>query len=162
MPDKTAAKIAKLQALADHPNTPPHEAEAARNRILALQESKVTKPTPKATAEELRRLADEVSRAAGAFVDFDAAIRRDPRTTAQRNQDMQDRLKGKPSRPPRCKTPENFFDSGGNPRPRNKWKMTCQACGCELAPGEGAIMRVGDVWKAWCCESKPGPRRKKF
>lgn len=174
---KRLAKISKLRALADHPNTPPHEAEAARNRIRALEGNPTTQPTPKATAEELRKLAADISRASRAqqttrraadsartgFVDFDAAIRADQRTPAQRNADMQNAMRHQGgTRPNGCANPERFHDPGGNPRPRNRYTMKCESCGCELLPGEGAILKVGDVWKAWCCERVPGPRKKRF
>ena len=204
---KTREKIAKLRRLADHPNTPPHEAEAARGRIRALEGTPASRPTPTRTAEEMRKLARDVSRAAragqtpyrppadhnpfgrGVRDMFDEAIRADPRTTAQRNQDIRDRVWARetPSeakarddaerrreydqavreqaerdrQAARCKTPETFFTPGGIPRPRNTYRATCQKCGSTLERGEGAYMVVGGQSLVFCCEKVPGPRRRK-
>lgn len=43
---KALRTILSLQTLADHPNTPPHEAEAARGRIKALREKHGIAETP--------------------------------------------------------------------------------------------------------------------
>lgn len=50
MPDqKIRKKIAALRALIDHPNTPPHEVEAARGRLKALEDKYGVQPEPQKT-----------------------------------------------------------------------------------------------------------------
>lgn len=98
---------------------------------------------------------------------FGWANAQDGRTHAQRQEDMNRSWghghdpKPKPKPEPKCDKPQTFYDHGGERRKRNLYVMSCEKCNGRLAPGEGAIMNVAGVWKAWCCETKPGPRRKK-
>jgi Protein of unknown function (DUF2786) len=210
--EKAISKVHSLDQLANHPNTPPHEAESARAMAKKLREKynipEPRKEAPRANPWDAQRFEDEMrraqewrERAARVRRDQEAerirreqreawqrakdealkaeealrktkeaftptgdpledAIRRDGRTAQQKNADMQDRLRGKTPPEPRCTNPESFFTSGGEPRMRNQYVMACEKCHGRLQPGEGAIMKVGGVWKAWCCEMKPGPRRK--
>lgn len=211
--DKALGKIASLKRLAEHPNTPPAESEAARGRIKALQDKHGISATQTKPKEPLTGLGDvfqreyEASRRAGEAarkaeqdrqaarakaqeayrqrmagrdhygrpipnIDdlMDEAVKNDGRTAQDRNRDIndswgsRDRYGPMPSRPSpsRCKKPESFFDSGGNPRKRNQYVMECSQCGCRLQPGEGSIAQVAGKWVAWCCESRPGPRKKRF
>lgn len=46
--ERALALLVSLRKLAEHPNTPPHEAEAARGRIAALRKKhQITEPPPK-------------------------------------------------------------------------------------------------------------------
>jgi hypothetical protein len=137
---KTQAKVDHLQRLVDHPNTPHHEAEAARGRIKALREKydKQTPPPPKRpvySTNILNDLMDEMDRAAKA------------KRTGTNG---------------RCKKPESFFNGGGHPRLRNQYPIDCDTCGVRLAPGEGTIIQVAGYTVGRCCEMKPGPRAKRF
>lgn len=90
------------------------------------------------------------------FVDFDAAVNADPRTHAQKQQDISDRNK------PRCTDPESFYDAGGVQRPRNSYAGNCDKCNFPLRPGEGAVFSAGGRSFVRCCESAPGPRKKRY
>lgn len=102
------------------------------------------------------------------------AARRDGRTEAQKNQDMQDQYthaweragttsggSSRSDRPNKCSKPLPYFTSGGEPRKRNEYPTYCHVCGVNLKPGEGAIFMVGKNWVGQCCEMVPGPRKKK-
>ena len=107
------------------------------------------------------------------------AARRDGRSDAQKNQDLQDQYthayerftntgewpkKEESSRsdvPNKCSKPLPYFTSGGEPRKRNEYPTYCNVCGVNLKPGEGAIFMVGKNWVGQCCETGPGPRKKK-
>lgn len=208
--EKAIQKVYSLDQLANHPNTPPAEAESARSMAAKLRakygiaEPRKTAPTanrfkqeyPSAEdierewrdmvarerqrqAERKARLAEEEARRKAQREAWqkakerqyppttgdplEDAIRRDGRTPQEKNRDMQDRLRGKKPTPPpepRCTEPESFFTPGGEPRQRNQHVIACEKCGRRLQPGEGAILKVGGVWKAWCAEMTPGPRRK--
>lgn len=280
---KALRTILSLQTLADHPNTPPHEAEAARGRIKALREKHgITEPVkapPKApprqdqhryqrpnpnrygfhteygsntnsggpfysqheteaerTARKIRdqerayrewqamndalikeqkrqRANEEAAKAYQAKRDRERAARhaeerkrreeaqrkwqerhrhsdamgrpmspedleearRDPlgwaakqdaRSASEKNADMQYQYthgweSGRTPPKRKCAKPESFFDPGGEPRKRNNSPMTCAKCEQLLTVGAGAIFKAGNEWQAVCCETVPGPRKKK-
>ena len=277
---KALRTILSLQTLADHPNTPPHEAEAARGRIKALREKHgiedtPPKPPPRSNPrppqdrtggfnstsrqrhasweggwfsadeteaerqarkirdqereyqawkamndamvrEEQRKKANaEADRKYQAQRDRERAearererkrreeaqrkwqerhrhtdsmgrpmtpedleeARRDPlgwaakqdkRSASEKNDDMQYQYthgwerKDPPKRSgPKCSKPETFYDPGGEPRKRNDYPMDCYKCGSQLLKGQGALFKVGTQWHAVCCETVPGPRKKK-
>lgn len=105
------------------------------------------------------------------------AARRDGRTDAEKNRDMQEQYGhtyGEPRRDApfmresrgksgtnKCSKPLPYFTSGGEPRKRNEYPTYCNVCGVNLKPGEGAIFMVGKNWVGQCCEMVPGPRKKK-
>lgn len=66
-----------------------------------------------------------------------------------------------PPQPERCTVKESFYDRGGEPRKRNTFPIVCEKCGAKVGTGEATIVVVGGHTKAWCCETKPGPRKKK-
>lgn len=100
--EKAIDKIYSLTKLAEHPNTPAHEADAARNRIKALQDkygiTEPSRPGPKATPkndrwtgadrEAQRRKAQE-----------DAARIRERRAQAQRDWEAKMRNRDQYGRP---------------------------------------------------------------
>lgn len=181
--------IVKLRTLAEHPNTPPHEAESARGKIRTLQDkhgitasdhppsqSKVffddlirraAKAKAKSEAERKKKAqadwerkhanSDDLGRPRGDI--FDEALRDDPRTTAERNRDMNDSWGQKQPhhRPSQCDPKLSFFDLGGEPRKRNMEGATCVMCGTWLGIGDGALIGVNFA----CCDKIPGPRKKK-
>ena len=191
--EKAISKVYSLDQLANHPNTPHHEAESARAMATKLRTKYgIGQPRDNTLRDILLKQRQEHEAAARAYEmakraamdaeakrkaqreawqrekdrqyppttgdPFEDAIRRDGRTAQEKNRDMQDRFR----RGTGCSDPESFFDSGGMPRPRNQSAMACEKCGRRLFPGEGAILKVGAQWKAWCCEMKPGPRRKRW
>ena len=98
---------------------------------------------------------------------FDFANRVDGRTQAEKNRDMQNRNRnlrdrGHTTNPyKRCERPATFYDAGGEPRKRNEFPMTCDACGSHLQRGEGHVQKAGSTLIAECCEMVPGPKAKK-
>jgi hypothetical protein len=184
--EKALHTIAKLKRLAEHPNTPPAEAEVARNRIVALQEKHgitANEPPPQKNVfftrlikEDARRRAEERERREAAQRryeewrkdrddygrqkdPFEEALRRDGRTHEEKVRDMNQSW-GQ-AHAVRCAKPETFFDSGGEPRKRNTYRIKCDRCGVTLEPGEGTVFQVGGTWYGRCCERVPGPRSKK-
>jgi hypothetical protein len=97
------------------------------------------------------------------------AAKQDKRSAKDKNDDMQYQYshgweygKEPPKRRgPKCPKPESFFDPGGEPRKRNDYPMDCYKCGSQLLKGQGALFKAGTQWNAVCCETVPGPRKKK-
>ena len=107
------------------------------------------------------------------------AARRDGRSDAEKNADMQNQYShayerftntgewptkegsSRSERTNRCSKPLPYFTSGGEPRKRNEYPTYCQNCGTQFAKGEGAIFLQGGKWVAQCVEKVPGPRKKK-
>lgn len=239
--EKAIDKIYSLRKLAEHPNTPVHEAEAARAAIKRLRDkhdiperakattstgprnpnwrpptnpfdeyirnTKYTEQAMRDFAERLRREAEEHARAEQAqraaqnardadrtrrereeaqrryqarHVNhdqygrpkdpFDEALRRDGRTQAQKQADLnnawgkqaEQRRRERQAGFRRCERPESFFDPGGEPRPRNTKPMQCDKCSWTLGVGEGMVWSIGGREFARCCETKPGPRAKRW
>lgn len=88
------------------------------------------------------------------------ATKQDGRTQAEKNADMQSQYTHT-YRTRKCEKPETFYDQGGVPRKRNDFPMDCFKCGHTLIGGEGALFQMGSKWNAVCCETVPGPRKKK-
>jgi len=88
------------------------------------------------------------------------ASKRDGRTAREKNDEMQDTLQHK-AHPMVCDPKATFFDQGGEPRKRNDYPGNCYSCGSLLRKGEGALFKANGKWEMVCCESVPGPRRKK-
>jgi hypothetical protein len=229
--EKAIDKIYSLRQLAEHPNTPPHEAEAARLAIKRLQAkhdikepARVKEPRnpnwrpptnphsdmdeqARRAAASMRDFVEAMRRAerrkAQATQDaertrrereaaqarfrerhanhdqygrpksndpFDEALRRDGRTQAQKQADLnnawgkqaEQRRRERQAGFKRCERPESFFDAGGEPRKRNAKPMQCDKCSWTLGVGEGMVWEIGGRQFARCCEARPGPRAKRW
>lgn len=88
------------------------------------------------------------------------AMKQDGRTAAQKNADAQSQYTHS-YKTRQCERPETFYDQGGEKRKRNDYPMDCFKCGHPLLKGDGALFKLGSKWEAVCCETVPGPRKKK-
>lgn len=144
-------------------------AEATRRRQQAAAAAKLKADREAADKRWAQRMADKDAngqplsakdRAEAQRDPFSWANKQDGRTHAQKQEDM-NKAWGTQQASRRCAKPQSFYDAGGEPRKRNQHVALCEKCGERIQPGEGAILQVAGVWKAWCTETKPGPRRKK-
>lgn len=154
----------KVQAERDEKNRQAREREAKRR-----EEAQKRWQERQANNDAMGRPLTEEDREEARRDPLAWAAKQDKRSAAEKNADMQYQYShgweyGK--EPPkrrgqRCAKPESFFDPGGEPRKRNNSPMTCAKCEQPLTVGAGALFKVGSKWQAVCCETVPGPRKKK-